>query len=322
MAHADSYSMRPGPRIAFWPIAFLIATSACPCNANASDADPLRTLVGRIRATSRPESTAVLVVSDRVLLEGFLDLSRGAIAVFPIALPNDNPTAAQIGQVFRETSAATMNYTDVWVIGISTEPRTTRRVGAIAEMAARLSRIRVLRDSVRTSRGTVTFTLWADLPGGAARRAETRRALASADSVLAHGGPRPIPITRPFTRGELAVDPDTASWYAAHLADTSFYSIGGCSEVELVMWDASEKLGQMGPGIVPILVQRIADPNPFVRERVQDALMLATQDERILARTGGEYVKFYDQPNRAPRDIVDAWWAKFGHFWTPADSTR
>ena len=314
--------MRPSPHIAFWPLVLLIATCAWPRHATASGADPLRGLVGRIRATSRPESTAVLVVSDRALLEGLLDLSVRAIAVIPIALPNDTPTPAEIGQMFRETSAATVNYTDVWVIGSFAEPRTARRAGAVAEMAAGMSRTRVLRDSLKTSRGTVTFTRWVDLPGGVAQRVETRRALANADSVLARGGPRPIPITRPFMRSELALDPDTVSWYVAHLADTSFYSIGGCSEVELVMWDASEKLGQMGPGIVPILVQRIADPNPFVRERVQDALMFATQDERILARTGGEYVKFYDQPDRAPRDIVDGWWAKFGHFWTPADSTR
>jgi hypothetical protein len=264
------------------------------------------------------------VVSDRAILEGLLNLSTRGIAVVAIALPSNRPTPAQIGQVFRETSAATMNYTDVWVVGSSVASSRARRAGAgaVADMAARMSRTRVLRDSVKTSRGTVIFTRWVDYPGGVAQRAETRRALANADSLLAHGGPRPIPITRGFSRTELAVDPDTVSWYVAHLADTSFYSIGGCSEVEIVIWDASEKLGQMGPGIVPILVQRIADPDPFVRERVQDALMFATQDERILARTGGEYLKFYDQPSRPPTDIVQAWWQKFGHYWTPADSTR
>jgi hypothetical protein len=78
----------------------------------------------------------------------------------------------------------------------------------------------------------------------------------------------------------------------------------------------------MGPGVVPELVKRIADPSPFVRERVQEALLYATQDDRILARTGGEYLKFYDQPSRSPRDMVETWWAKYGHYWTPADSTR
>jgi hypothetical protein len=146
--------------------------------------------------------------------------------------------------------------------------------------------------------------------------------MAHADSVLARGIPTPIPITRPFTPTELALDPDTLSFYVTRLADTSFYAIGGCPEVELVFWNAPERLGQMGPGVVPELVKRIADPSPFVRERVQEALLYATQDDRILARTGGEYLKFYDQPSRSPRDMVETWWAKYGHYWTPADSTR
>jgi hypothetical protein len=148
------------------------------------------------------------------------------------------------------------------------------------------------------------------------------RARGYADSVLARGIPKPIPIVRPFDPSELEINPDTLSFYVGRLADTSFYSIGGCSEVELVFWSASERLGQLGPGVVPVLVERMADPTPFVRERVQEALLLATQDERILARTNGEYLKFYDQPESSTRDIVGAWWAKFGHFWGSADSTR
>jgi hypothetical protein len=279
-------------------------------------------LVERILATSRPDSTAVLVVADRALLEELFELTTRSIAVLPIALPSSSPTPAQIGQMFRETSLATLKYTDVWVVGGSADPKTSKRVGAVAEMAARMSRARVLRDSVRTPRGTVTFTRWVDLPRGVAQRTETRRALAAGDSILAHGVRKRVPITIPFTRSELALDRDTVAYFVARLADTSFYSIGGCDEVEIVTWDASEKLGQLGPGIVPILVQRISDPDPFVRERIQDALLFATQDERILARTGGDYLKFYDQPEGSARDIAEAWWSKFGHFWALADSTR
>ena len=310
------------PRIPPWSIVLSIATCLLSTHARASGSDPLHDLVGRILATSKPESTAVLVVSDRALLEDLLRLSARAIAVIPVALPNPSPTQAQIGQMFRETSAATTAFTDVWVVSSHADPRASRRAGAVAELAARLSRTRVLRDSVKTSRGTAMFSRWVDVPGGVAQRAETRRRLAQSDSIMAHGGPKPIPITVPFARSELAVNPDTLSFYMAHLADTSFYSIGGCSDVEIVMWSASEKLGQMGPGVVPVLVRRIADPDPFVRERVQDALSFVTQDERILARTDGDYLKYYDQPDRDPRDIIKAWWQKFGHFWLPADSTR
>jgi hypothetical protein len=139
---------------------------------------------------------------------------------------------------------------------------------------------------------------------------------------MAVGVPKPVPITRPFDPSELKLDPDTLAFYAARLADTSLYSIGGCSDVEIVSWTASEYLGHLGPGVVPVLVERISDPNPFVRERIHEALCIATNDERILARTYGEYVKFYDQPEGSGREIVGAWWAKFGHFWVSADSSR
>ncbi|MCC6349547.1 MAG: hypothetical protein IT347_08150 [Candidatus Eisenbacteria bacterium] len=233
----------------------------------------------------------------------------------PVALPNANPTPAQIGQLYRDVLAATTNFPEVWVVSSHADSRASRRAGAVAEMASRFSRKRVLRDSVQTPRGALMFTRWVDIPGGVAQRAETRRALAQADSIMAHGVPGPIPISTPFTRDELAVNPDTLDYYMAHLADTSFYSIGGCSDVEIVVWSASEKLGQMGPGVVPALIRRVDDPDPFVRERVQDALSLVTQDERILARTRGEYLKYYDQPERDPRDIIEAWWRKFAHFW-------
>jgi hypothetical protein len=73
--------------------------------------------------------------------------------------------------------------------------------------------------------------------------------------------------------------------------------------------------------VLPVLVEHIGDPDPFVQERVQDALSSATQDDRIMARTDGEYLRFYDQPG-SPQDVVGRWWAKFGHFWTTADSAR
>ena len=308
-----------------WCAVALVAACSCSPGEPRAGGDPLSLLAKRITSTSTPDSTAVLVVFDGNLLNDLRARMPQSIAVIPF--PQSAPSAqetispAQVGQMFRDAADATTNYTDVWVVG-SSVPTALRRAAAFAEMAARMSRGRVLRDSVRTARGMVTFSRWVDLQGGLAQRTETRLALANADSVLAHGIPKPVPITRPFVRSELAFDADTASFYVAHLADTSFYSIGGCSEVETVFWNASERLGQMGPGIVPVLVTHIADPNPFVRERVQDALLFATQDERILARTNGDYLKFYDQPERSPRDITEEWWKKFGHFWTAVDSTR
>jgi hypothetical protein len=149
-----------------------------------------------------------------------------------------------------------------------------------------------------------------------------RRGRAQADSILAAGIPKLAPSTKPFARRDLAIDPDTLSFYMAKLADTTFYAVGGCSEVETTFWYAPERLSGLGPGVVPVLVGRIGDPDPFVRERVEYALLLATQDDRIMARTGGDYLRFNDQPGRLPREIAEMWWRKFGHFWASADSTH
>ncbi len=285
--------------------------------------DPFERLARTIASRSHGDSTVVLVVLDQALRDELRMRLPPPIGVLllsvPDVAPHEAPRPEQLGRLFRDASAATVDFTDVWVLWSASAPV---RVARFAEMVARPSRRRTLRDSTKTPSGTVTFSRWVDLPGGVAQRTETRRALAMADSILARGVPKPTPITRPFTRSELAVDPDTLARYVGRLADTSFYSIGGCSEVELVMWTASETLGRLGPGVVPVLVARISDPDPFVRERVQEALLYVTQDERILARTDGDYLKFYDQPERAPRELAREWWARFSHFWTEADTLR
>ena len=323
---ADTLFMPRPPRIAGLLGIALVPICAFVSQAAVGGQDPLRGLAVRITSKSRPNSTAVLVLFDDDLIEGLRSRLPQTFKVVPFTGP-DGPSQdafvpAQLGQMYSEASAKMENCSDVWVVGRRSGSIGQRRAARFADMAASMLRRPVLRDSVRTTRGTIAVSRWVDRPGGSARRAEMRRARAYADSVLAVGMPERIPITRPFTPSELAVNPDTLSWYVSKLADTTFYAIGGCSDVEIVFWNASEKLGQLGPGVVPVLVSRIADPNPFVRERVEEALGLATQDERLLARTDGEYLKFYDRPTSSPRDIVTQWWGKFSHYWASADSTR
>ncbi|MCC6349983.1 MAG: hypothetical protein IT347_10395 [Candidatus Eisenbacteria bacterium] len=321
--------MRTGPGLVRLIGVAAVAAVVCGSGARAAARpDPLRGLAARIEAGAHPESSAVIVVSDEDLgraLRALLPRSIAVVPFWPAGVRRAGPVEpALAGRLFRAASAATANATDLWVVGYSrpSDPPATRRTDAFADRAAAPGRRRVARDSLGTPRGLVTISRWLDLPGGLAQRDRIRRGMAYAESVLAHGGSTRTVITQPFTRGDLAFDADSAAWYLAHLADTTLYSIGGCSDVQTLSWDSSEKLGRMGPGIVPLLLKRMGDPDHFVRERVQDALLFVTQDERILARTGGEYVKFYDQPDRAPRDVAAAWWAKFGRFWTPADSTR
>jgi hypothetical protein len=235
---------------------------------------------------------------------------------------SDSLTRPQLGRIYRDAATATASYPDLWVVNRHSGSIGRERAARFADLAAAMLRRRVLRDSLDTPQGKLEFSRWVDRPGGVARRQEIAQTRAWVESVLAVGLPKRTPITRPFSASELLINPDTLGFYLAKLPDTSFYSIGGCSDVEIIDWNAPAKLGAMGPGAVPPLLDRITDPNSFVRERVQEALLYATQDERILARTGGEYIKFYDQPSTPPENIVRAWWGKFGRFWASADTVR
>lgn len=287
--------------------------------------DPWAGLARRIASASPPESTVVLALFDADVSDHLRARLARSIVVIPFggapAVDGAPMQPADLGLLYRRACEQTKNARDVWVVGRRTAAG-RRRAARFADQAAAMFRRPVTRDSVRTHGDLVAIAHWTDRPQGRADRVRMRLSMAYAESVIAAGPPRRTPVTRPFTRDELFVHPDTLSEYLARLADTSFYSIGGCSEVEFVLWLAAERLSHLGPGVVPALVERFADPDPFVRERVQEALRSAAQDERILARTGGEYPKFYDQPPESAAVVARAWWTKHRRFWTPADTTR
>jgi hypothetical protein len=306
----------------------ILSVSACVSMLSCTDErhEPWQAVAARIEETCDPDSTAVLVLFDRDLFDYVRSRLPKTFEVIPFRHPDvprhDAYVPAQLGRMFREASAATQLRPVVWVVGRRTDSPGRKHAARFADMVASSFRRLVFRETVDTFQGTLEVAWWADQPGGVTRRVDIARALAWADSVKAVGVPKPTPITRPFSRGELEIDQDTLSLYMAKLPDTSFYSIGGCSEVEITFWNASERLGGMGPGVVPVLIDHVADPNSFVRERVQEALQLVTQDERILARTGGEYITFYDKPGTPAPEIAKAWWARYRRFWAPLDTVR
>ena len=303
-----------------------IMTCAWPLEPAAGSDDPWHHLARLISSTDRPESTAVLVLFDQDVVDTLRRRLPQAIQVVAFSdpsAPRDSMfVPARLGLMYRKASAAVSDWPSVWVVGRHSGSKDKERALRFGQETAALLRRRALLDSLKTGQGTVEFSRWVDVPGGTAQREAMRRGRAQADSILAAGIPKLAPITKSFARRDLAIDRDTLSFYVAKLSDTTFYAVGGCSEVETIFWYAPERLSGLGPGVVPDLVGRIADPNPFVRERVQYALLLATQDERVMARTGGDYLKFYNQPGRSPSDIVEVWWKEFGHFWASADSSH
>jgi len=214
-------------RLRFGGLIAIVSVAICVCALEAADAgdDPSSRLAEKIMSTSHPDSTAVLVLFDEDLVQGLRSRLPQPFKVVPFRHPDvphhDAFVPAQLGQMYREASAATWSCSDVWVIGRLAGPTGRRRATGFADMAASMVRSRVLRDSLKTSRGMVTFSRWVDRPGGAAQRAETRRALEHADSVLARGIPKPTPITRPFTLSELQLNRDTLSYFVARWCPAS-----------------------------------------------------------------------------------------------------
>jgi hypothetical protein len=280
-----------------------------------------------VGSTSNPDSTAVLVLFDSSLFDDFrARLPKCKVIRFwhPDVPRSDSFERPQLGQMYKAASAATGRYADVWVIQSKTLSPARKRAAWFAQSAASLHRSRALSDTLRTDRDTLMFARWVDRPGGIALREDMARSQLWADSALAAARSRPqrAPLNQPFSLEELRIDRDTLLYYVAKLPDTSYYSIGGCDEVQTIFWNASERLGAMGPGVVPVLVDRIDDPDPFVRERIQDALLLATQNDGIMIRTGDDYIKFYDQPATSPSEVVQAWWNKYRRFWAPPDTSQ
>lgn len=159
---------------------------------------------------------------------------RGAELIrHPDVPQHDAFVPLQLGRMYREGSAVTGRCPDVWVVGRRSISPGRKRAARFADMVASMLRRQVFRDSLDTFQGRLEFSRWVDRPGGVALRADMAQAQAWAESVLAVGIPKPTPITRPFSPSELQIDPDTLSFYIAKLPDTSFYSIGGCSDVEI-----------------------------------------------------------------------------------------
>jgi len=69
-------------------------------------------------------------------------------------------------------------------------------------------------------------------------------------------------------------------------------------------------------------MSRVDARDAHERMLVHYALLLASQDESILARTGGIYVNPESVLDGAPHDrnaaIARAWWTKHRHFWDDA----
>ena len=112
---------------------------------------------------------------------------------------------------------------------------------------------------------------------------------------------------------------DKVHFYASRLADRGFVDVYGGEEHPRVWYIAAEQLGQIGSPAVPVLYALIDTRDEYELMLVLYALQLATQDARLMAETGGEYVQLTTSlepaANSVNREIALRWWEEHGWRW-------
>ncbi|WP_111414699.1 hypothetical protein [Billgrantia lactosivorans] len=109
---------------------------------------------------------------------------------------------------------------------------------------------------------------------------------------------------------------DEVHYYISRLADRRFIDVYGGTEHPRVWYIAAERLGQIGEPAVPLLFTLLDTGNEYELMLALYALQLATQDPRLMARTGGDYVRLTtaldENANAENRRIALEWWQRHG----------
>ena len=167
------------------------------------------------------------------------------------------------------------------------------------------------------------------LSGGCATRTSPSPAAATDRSVGAVEQPASgeraavtVPTSRHdrfWTPPHFTSEEDKVHYYASRLADRGFVDVYGGEEHPRVWYIAAEQLGQIGSPAVPVLYALIDSRDEYELMLVLYALQLATQDARLMAETGGEYVQLTTSlepaANTVNRDIALRWWEEHGWRW-------
>ena len=79
-------------------------------------------------------------------------------------------------------------------------------------------------------------------------------------------------------------------------------------------YTAAEELGRIGSAAIPGLIKKLTTRNDYEMSLVLYALMLASQDPAVMAKTGVEYVELTvvlsEKNNSENKEIALAWWQK------------
>lgn len=80
-------------------------------------------------------------------------------------------------------------------------------------------------------------------------------------------------------------------YYISKLPDRTFVDTYGGEEHPRTWYTAAEALGAMGTIAIPALIDRLDTSDPYELKLALYALMLASQDPKLMAKTDGHYLQ-------------------------------
>jgi len=101
-------------------------------------------------------------------------------------------------------------------------------------------------------------------------------------------------------------------FYLSKLSDRDYTQTYGHG---YTWYTAAEELGQIGEPAIPHLIQKLDTNDPFELKLTLYALLLASQDPAVKAKTGGEYIQvdtvLSEESNTENKKIALSWWKKY-----------
>ncbi|MGR4067566.1 hypothetical protein [Billgrantia sp. C5P2] len=208
----------------------------------------------------------------------------------------------------------------------------SRSSGASQVSSEGVKRTAIMRQSVECEMPatrishTLTLVLLLLLGGCAGRpapEAESKPVPDETEQVLsAEPSVSPVATTRHdrfWVPPLFATEEDEVHYYISRLADRRFIDVYGGEEHPRVWYIAAERLGQIGEPAIPMLFSLLDTHDEYELMLALYALQLATQDPRLMAQTGGDYVSLTTtldvKANAENRTIALEWWERHGWRW-------